>query len=165
MDETGRTVAWASRSVKEIWRCEKYRGNGRNLEAGSRHKGHRSQALRAGQRAISNAVSSHHELAAYLLSEIFSWRLGSCSSTCRRLLHHLEHLLLHFLGCRFSPMRCHHPGVAIKIYNSAAAITPEHVHDLTLRGCTEVDRFIDDLVDIFYIDKQAGGRCSDTLRC
>ncbi|MEY2393777.1 MAG: hypothetical protein QOF94_122 [Acidobacteriaceae bacterium] len=62
----------------------------------------------------------------------------SCGGSSWLVLHHLLHSFLHFFGCRFRLVRTDHPCVTVWIYDSAAAIAPEHVHHGVLRCCAKL---------------------------
>src|SRR5215469_18951011 len=67
--------------------------------------------------------------------KVFEWVLSiSSGRAARLLLHHLLHPLLHFLRRGVRLVCSHHPGVAIRVDNRAATISPEHVHDRALAG-------------------------------
>ena len=84
--------------------------------------------------------------------------LGSCGRTRRLLPHHLQHPLFHLFCRRFSLMGANHPGITVRVYNGAAAITPKHIHYRTLACSAEFGRFVDDLVHFVHIDEEAGRR-------
>ena len=61
-------------------------------------------------------------------------------------------------------MGANHPGITVRVYHRAAAITPKHIYHRTLAGGAEFGRFVDDLVHVFYIDEEAGRRSAYALR-
>ena len=48
-------------------------------------------------------------------------------------------------------MGANHPGITVRVYNGAAAITPKHIYHRALAGSAELGRFVDDLVHVLYI--------------
>ncbi len=55
-------------------------------------------------------------------------------------------------------MGANHPGITARVYNRAAAIAPKHIHHRALAGGAKFGRFVDDLVNVFYIDEETGRR-------